>query len=176
MSNWYAIQTRSNYEQRVAEELIRKGIESYLPVFREWHQWKDRRKIVDVPVFRGYVFTRFAVDDSTRHAVLRSDGVVRILGSREAIVPVPVEEIEAVRRMLAKAASRCLAHPLLEEGAWVRMKRGPLKNLEGLLVRVKNQTRLVVSITLLSQAVSTEVDVSDVEFLRSGEVSDRQAA
>jgi hypothetical protein len=56
------------------------------------------------------------------------------------------------------------------------MKRGPLKNLEGLLVRVKNQTRLVVSITLLSQAVSTEVDVSDVEFLRSGEASDRQAA
>jgi transcription termination/antitermination protein NusG len=176
LPNWYAIRTRSNYERRVAEQLSSKGIESYLPSFAEMHSWKDRRKLVEVPVFRGYVFGRFVVDDFTRLSVLRSDGVVRILGCGSALAPVPCEEIEAVRKMLATAASRCHAHPLLQAGAWVRIKRGPLKDVEGVLVRVKSQARLVVSITLLSQSVSTEIDVSDVEVLRSARFADRPAA
>lgn len=167
MSNWYAIHTRSNYEQRIRAELTRKGVESYLPVFREVHQWKDRKKIVEVPVFRSYVFARFRDTSDARLAVLRCDGAVRILGAQDSITPIPEEEIEALQSMLTKAASRCLAHPLLQEGAWVRVKRGPLKDLEGLLLRVKSQTRLVVSITLLSQSVSTEVDAGDVELLRT---------
>jgi len=145
-------------------------------VFRELHQWKDRQKMVEVPVFRSYVFARFSDSSDSRVAVLRCDGAARILGSQDSMTPVPQEEIEAVRRMLATATARCLAHPLLREGAWVRVKRGPLKNLEGLLVRVKNQTRLVVSITLLSQSVSTEVGVSDVEFVRSAPVEHRRIA
>ena len=168
MSNWYAVHTRSNFEHRVSAELTRKGFESYLPVFQELHQWKDRKKVVDVPVFRSYVFARFADDSQSRLAVLRCDGATRILGSQDSITPVPETEIEAVRRMLSAAAERCLAHPLLREGAWVRVKRGPLKNLEGLLVRAKNQTRLVVSVTLLSQSVTTEVGAGDVEFIRAG--------
>ena len=99
--------------------------------------------------------------------MLRCDGVVRILGSCNSITPIPGEESEALQGVLTKAALRCQAHPLLQEGACVRVKRGPLKDLEGLLVRVKNQTRLVVSISLLSQSVSTEVDAGDVEFVRA---------
>src|SRR5262249_13840825 len=146
--HWFAVLTRSNYEKRVAEDFARKGIEAYLPVFRELHQWQDRKKLVDIPVFRSYVFARFE-DADGRLAVLRADGAVRLLGSRNSPEPVPDHEIEAVRKLLTKATARCWAHPLLREGAWVRMKRGALKNMEGLLVRVKNQTRLVVSVTLL---------------------------
>jgi transcription antitermination factor NusG len=175
MMSWYAIQTRSNYEKRVNDELARKGIESYLPIFREVHQWKDRKKVVEVPVFRSYVFTRFVDCAEARLAVVRCDGAVRILGSHDAISPIPEVEIESLRQMLEHATSRCMAHPLLREGSCVRMKRGPLKNLEGLLVRVKNQTRLVVSVTLLSQSVSAEVDVSDVQFVSSG-VANRRVA
>jgi transcription antitermination factor NusG len=163
---WYAVRTRSNFEKRVSTNLVEKGIESYLPVFREIHQWKDRRKIVEVPVFPGYLFTR--MDDSlpTRHAVLRTDGAVSILGQGEKIEAVPDQQIESLRLLLG-SNPRCLAHPLVREGAWVRVKRGSLKNLEGLLVRVKNQTRLVLSINLLSQSVSAEVDAGDVEYLRT---------
>jgi transcription antitermination factor NusG len=164
VSNWYAVHTRSNYEQRIGAELVRKGFECYVPVFREVHQWKDRRKMVEVPVFRSYVFGRFSDTNQSRQAVLRCDGAVRILGSGNTITPIPEREIETLQGMLKKAASRCLAHPLLQEGAWVRVKRGPLKDLEGLLVRVKNQTRLVISIALLSQAVSAEVDAGDVQL------------
>ena len=118
-------------------------------------------------MFRGYIFARFSDTTESRLAVLRCDGAVRILGSSNSISPIPEDEIGALQSMLTKAASRCQAHPLLQEGAWVRVKRGPLKDLEGLLIRVKNQTRLVVSITLLSKSVSAEVDAGDVQLLRA---------
>ena len=162
---WYAVYTRSHFEKRVAAELAAKHIENYLPVVEEWHQWKDRRKMVDVPVFPGYVFARFRDSTAARLQVLKAAGTVRILGQAERIEPIPEVEIESIRRLL-KANVPCFAHPFLREGAWVRVKRGPLKDVEGLLVRVKSKTRLVLSISLLSQAVATEIDIADVEVAR----------
>src|SRR5258706_305256 len=82
----------------------------------------------------SYVFTRFEDSSAARVTVMRSDGVLRILGNGATVTPIPDDEIAALRIMLDKSAARCMAHPLLREGAWVRMKRGPLKDLEGLLV------------------------------------------
>ena len=162
---WYAVYTRSNFEKRVAAELAAKSVEHYLPVVPQLHQWKDRRKWIDVPVFAGYVFARFCDSLQTRLQVLRTAGAVRILGQAERIEPVPEAEIESIQRLL-KANVPCCAHPFLREGAWVQVKRGPLRGLEGLLVRLKSKTRLVLSVTLLSQSVATEIDISDVEVLR----------
>jgi transcription antitermination factor NusG len=164
---WYAVYTRSNFEKRVAAELTAKHIENYLPVVQQLHQWKDRRKMVEVPVFPGYVFSRFRDSSQTRLQVLRTAGAVRILGQADQIEPIPDYEIESIRRLL-KANVPCFAHPFLREGAWVRVKRGPLKDLEGLLVRLKSKTRLVLSISLLSQSVATEIDIVDVEVVRPG--------
>ena len=162
---WYAVYTRSNFEKRVAADLSAKRIENYLPLVQQLHQWKDRKKVVDVPVFPGYVFARFADCNKTRLQVLRTSGTVRILGQGDRIEPVPDVEIESIRRLL-KTNVPCFAHPFLRQGAWVRVKCGALKDLEGLLVRVKSKTRLVLSITLLSQSVATEIDISDVEVIR----------
>jgi transcription antitermination factor NusG len=172
---WYAVYTRSNFEKRVAANLAAKGVESYLPVVQQLHQWKDRKKMVDLPVFPGYVFVRFRDTATTRLGVLRTAGTVRILGQEDRIEPVPEWEIESIRRLL-KANVPCFAHPFLREGAWVRVKRGPLKDLEGLLVRVKSKTRLVLSVALLSQSVATEIDVSDVEVIRPGRKSGAEEA
>lgn len=173
--NWYVVRTRSNFEARVNAGILEKGIEAWLPAFQELHQWKDRKKLVEVPVFPSYTFARFTDSNESKLTILRTTGAVSILGHGETIEAVPDKEIEGLRRLL-KISSRCLAHPLLREGAWVRVKRGPLKNLEGRLVRIKNQTRLVVSIILLSQSVSTEVDASDVEYVRCGAVTVRRVA
>lgn len=162
---WYAVYTRSNFEKRLASELSAKRMENYLPLVQEVHQWKDRRKLVELPVFPGYVFARFADSSRTRLEVLRAAGTVRILGSGDRIEPVPEFEIDSIRRLL-KANVPLFAHPFLREGAWVRVKRGPLKDLEGLLVRVKSKTRLVLSVSLLSQSVATEIDIADVQVLR----------
>jgi len=172
---WYAVRTRSNCEKKVSSLLVEKGIEHYLPTFREVHQWKDRRKVVEQPLFPGYLFTRMMDSRESQLSVLRSDGVVSILGNRDTIEAVPDSEIEAVRRLLDSNAG-FQAHPLLQEGAWVRVKRGPLKNLEGLLVQIRSQTRLVVSITLLSRSVSTQIYAGDVEFLHSASQRVRRIA
>lgn len=162
---WYALYTRSNFEKRVAYELSAKGVENYLPVVEQVHQWKDRRKRIDLPVFPGYVFVRFRDSHPTRLETLRTAGTVRLLGHGDQLEPIPDAEIESIRRLL-KARVPCFAHPFLREGAWVRVKHGPLRDVEGLLVRVKSRTRLVLSVALLSQSVATEIDVSDVEVLR----------
>ena len=161
-SDWYAIHTRSNFEKRIAADLQAKGINPYLPSYSEIHQWKDRKKSIQVVLFPGYVFAQFCDSPGNRMAVLRIPGVVRILGQGGDLEPVPAQEIVSVQRLLAARVS-CFQHPFLRQGQRVRVKRGVLAGLEGILVRVKNQSRLVLSVTLLSQSVATEVDTAHVE-------------
>jgi transcription antitermination factor NusG len=159
---WYALHTRSNFERQVSAELGTKHIETYYPSYEEVHQWKDRKKLVAVPLFPGYVFVRFANLPAPRQSVLQTRGVVSVLGSHGEIEPIPDEEIESVQRLLS-ARVACYGHPFLREGMRVRVRRGPLRDLEGFLVRIKNQSRLVISINLISQSVATEVDSNIVE-------------
>ena len=163
---WYAAHTRSNFEKRVAAELGAKGVESYLPAYQEVHQWKDRRKRVDLPLFPGYVFVRLGDWPGCRLAVLQTAGVLRLLGRGGELEPVDNAELDAVR-LLLKSNSRCVPHPFLRQGARVRVKHGALTGVEGILTRLKNQSRLVISVTLLTQAVAVEVDAANVEVLKT---------
>jgi transcription antitermination factor NusG len=169
-SHWYAVHTRSNFEVRVADQLSAKNIENYLPAYEEMHQWQDRKRKVLVPIFPGYVFVRFGTRTPTRLRLLQTSGVVRIVGQGGKDEPVFDHEVEAIRSVL-KSNIRCFAHPLLREGAWVRVKRGPLKGVQGYFVRLKNQSRLVISVNVLSQSVATELDCRDVELIRSAAVN-----
>lgn len=163
---WYALQTRSNLEKSVVNELDSKGIPTFCPSFSESHQWADRKKTIERPVFPGYVFTRFCDPSPVKLRVLQTNGVVRILGMGKLIEPIPDEQIESIRRMLT-SGKVCFPHPFLQEGSRVRVKRGPLKDIEGTLVRIKQQTRLVLSVDLISHSVATEVDMADVEVVAS---------
>lgn len=164
-TGWYAASTHSNFEKRVAADLASKGVSAYLPVFHEVHRWKDRYKKVDLPLFPGYVFVRISDSDASQVTVRRTQGVVRILGCAGRIERIPDLEIESVQRLIS-AEVPYLPHPFLREGCMVRVKRGALKGLEGLLVRVKSNVRLVISVNLLSQSVATEIDTCDVEVIR----------
>ena len=163
---WYAARTRSNFEKRVTEEIRAKGFEPYCPVFEEAHEWADRRKIVERPVFPGYVFVRFDNTPAARLSLLRTAGVVGFLGVDGIPEPIPNAEIEPVRRML-RGGLGVMGHPFLTAGAWVRVKRGALKGVEGRFVRAKNGSRLIVSISLLSQSIAAEVDARNVEVITS---------
>ena len=164
-ASWYAIQTRSRFEKAVRTELTSRGIENYLAEFTEVHQWKDRKKEVAMPLFPGYVFAYFPESGKARLEVLRTNGVVRILGVSSAIEPIPDGEIESIRQLLL-SGKECYPYPFAQEGAWIRVRRGPLTGVEGRLVQIKSQTRLVLSINLLSRSVATEVDARDVEPAR----------
>jgi transcription antitermination factor NusG len=159
---WYAVQTRSRFEKIVRAELTALEVENYLASVNQLHQWKDRKKVVEEALFPGYVFVRLADGNGSRVRVLRTNGVVRILGTGQNIEAIPDCEIDSIRQMLA-SGSECHPHPFIREGSRIRVRRGPLEGLEGWLVRTKSQARLVLSIDLLSQSVSTEVGFADVE-------------
>jgi transcription antitermination factor NusG len=167
---WFAVQTRYRYEQRVAMDLTAKGVENYLPLLREVHTWRDRRKSLEVPAFGGYLFVRLEEAQCHRVRVLETVGVVRLLGHHGGLDPVPEGEIESLRLSLGSGA-RCMRHPYLAAGTLLRIERGPLKGLEGRLVRAANALRVVVCVASVGQAVAVEVAREDVAAIGEAEAA-----
>lgn len=167
LGSWYAVHTRSNFEKRVAAELQEKQFETFLPLWEQQRQWKDRKHLTSFVLFPGYVFCRLPEQGEARLRVLNTPGVSRILGyTAGAQTPVAEAEIVAIRRLLDSRLPFA-PYPYLQTGTRVRMKSGPLQGVEGVLVRTKPAMRLVLSVELLSQSVSAEVDQADVEVLHS---------
>jgi len=152
---WYAVRVRSNREWTVAAAARGKGIEEFVPRYRVRRQWSDRVREVELPLFAGYVFCR--LDVRQRLPVLTIPGVVGFVGTREGPLPVEEEEIAALQRV-ASSGAPAAPWPYLQVGQRVRITRGPLRGLEGLLAVVKSDYRLVVSVTLLQRSVAVEVD------------------
>jgi transcription antitermination factor NusG len=159
-SQWFAIWTRSRHEQVVREQLDRKRVEAFLPTITRWSRWKDRKKQVDWPLFPGYCFVRF--NGAERLPVLKCTGVVNIVSFDGDIAPIPEHEIESIRR-LVESDLQFDPCPLIREGMMVEVTHGPLKGVVGRLVRKGSHARLVLSVDLIGQAVSVEVDASDVK-------------
>ncbi|HWP99387.1 MAG TPA: UpxY family transcription antiterminator [Vicinamibacterales bacterium] len=156
---WYAIWTRSRHEQVVREQIARKGFEVFLPTITRWSRWKDRRKQIVWPLFPGYCFARF--EPESRLPILQCNGVVSIVSFDGEPVPVPDIEIESIRR-LVNSELKYDPCPLIREGSMVEVVHGPLAGVVGRLVRKGSRARLILSVDLIGQAVSVEVDAADV--------------
>ena len=157
---WFAIWTRSRHEKHVRDQLDQKHIEVFLPTMTKWSRWKDRKKKIDWPLFPGYCFARFDVTD--RLPILKCDGVVTIIGTDGTPSPIPSIEIDGIRQLMESelAYDPC---PLIKEGQMVEVKAGPLKGVVGRLIRKGAHARLMLSVDLIGQAVSVEVDAADVK-------------
>ena len=159
---WFAIWTRSRHEKLVRDQLAKKSdVDVFLPTIGKWSRWKDRKKKIDWPLFPGYVFARFVADE--RVGILKVDGVVQIISNNGVLSAIPDEEIDSVRTLVESE----LAYdpvPLIKEGDMVKVTSGPLKGVVGRLITKKGvQARLVLSVDLIGQAVSVEVDAADVK-------------
>jgi transcription antitermination factor NusG len=153
--HWYAVQTRVQHEKMVAQALAGKGYEEFLPLYRCRRRWSDRIKELELPLFPGYVFCRFDVEQ--RLPILVTPGVQHIVGIGK--VPLPVEEAEiAAIQSIVRTGLPAEPWPFLQVGQRVRIVSGPLEGLEGLLLAVKKPYRLVVSVTLLQRSVAVEID------------------
>jgi transcription termination/antitermination protein NusG len=157
---WYAVWTRSRHEQVVREQLERKGLEAFLPTITRWSRWRDRKKQVEWPLFPGYCFVRF--DPADRLAILKCTGVVSIVSFDSEIVAIPEHEIESIRTLL-ESALQFDPCPMIPEGTLVQVTHGPLQGIVGRLVRKGAHARLILSVNLIGQAVSVEVDAADVK-------------
>jgi transcription antitermination factor NusG len=160
---WYAAYTCANHEKRVAEQLCVRQVEHFLPLYSSVRRWKDRRVMLELPLFPGYVFVRMALRD--RLHVQTVPGVARIVGFDGMPAVLPNEEIEALRTSLGGPV-RVEPHPYLTAGRRVRVKSGPLTGMEGVLLRLKGSMRLVISIELIQRSVAVDADVADVEAVR----------
>ena len=163
-ARWHVLWTRSHCEQLVYDQLAAKQFELFLPKFEAWARRAGTRCLSGTPLFPGYLFLRHALDKESYLEVRKARGLVAILGERwdrPAVLPDP--EIEAIRRMVG-ARVPAVAHPYLREGWRVRITRGSLAGLEGILVQLKmNQGLLVLSVNLLQRSVAIEVDCTAVE-------------
>ena len=158
-ARWYALRTRSRHEKIVRDQLTSQGIEPLLPTVRRLSQWKDRKKEIEVPFFAGYCFVRFAED--RKLSVLKTIGVVNIVGAGHNPEPIADEEIAALRTLMASVLPYD-SHPYLHEGMMVQVIRGPLQGIRGILLRKEKRHRLVLGVRLIQQAAAVEIDVGDV--------------
>jgi transcription antitermination factor NusG len=160
---WYAAYTRANHERRVAVQLAERGLENFLPQYESVRMWKDRRVRLQMPLFPGYVFVHLALQK--RMQVLHVPGVACLVGFAGRPVAVPQGEFEKIRGFLNKGF-RGEPHPYLHAGRHVRVSSGPLEGMEGIVVRRKNGSRLVISLELIQRAMAVDVEEASLEALR----------
>ena len=157
---WYAVWTRSRHEQVVREQIERKQIDAFLPTITRWSRWKDRKKKIAWPLFPGYCFARFEPDDAL--AILKCTGVVSIVSFEGKPAPIPPHEIDSIRTLVSSELQYDPC-PMIHEGMMVEVVHGALKGVVGRLIRKGAHARLVLTVDLIGQAVSVEVDAADVK-------------
>lgn len=155
---WYAVRVRARQEDLVAGALTQKGYEVLLPKYTCRKRWSDRVKQVELPLFPGYLFSRF--DIHNRLPMLVTPGVMSIVGAGHTFLPVDPHEIAAIERIVG-ADVKAEPWEYLHIGQRVRIEAGPLRGVEGILAGVNERHRLVVSITLLQRSVAVEIDPAD---------------
>lgn len=159
---WFAVHTRSRHERKVAAQLDEKRIDSYLPTLKKMHHWSDRQKVVDQPLFPGYVFVRMQPEDRTRVSVLRTNGVVGFVGIQGRGIPIPDQEIENIQKLLSNDVP-FEPYPFLRIGQRVRIRGGYLDSIEGILVAKNADRSVVVSIELIQRSLAVRVSGFDLE-------------
>jgi transcription antitermination factor NusG len=158
--NWYALHTRSRHEKRVAERLSSQELETFLPVHRSRHTWKNGvHAVVDTPLFPCYLFARTSIHERIR--LLQHPGVLGFASSSSRPSVIPDEEISVLRA--ATESLRAEPHPYLNSGDAVRIVAGPLAGMEGILTRRKHEYRVVLSIEAIMRSIVVEVSEFDIE-------------
>jgi transcription antitermination factor NusG len=157
---WFAAYTFAHHEKRVAEQISRKGIECFLPLYSTVRRWKDRKVTLQLPLFPGYVFVHLAVE--RRFRVLEIPRVARIVGTSRQPTPLPDGEIQLL--MDAKAlAVRTEPYRFLTAGTKVRVKAGHFEGVEGFVLRRKGMRGIIVTLRAISSAFVLEVNAADLE-------------
>jgi transcription antitermination factor NusG len=156
---WYAAYTSANHEKRVAEQLVQRSVEHFLPLYASVRRWRDRKVKLDLPLFPGYVFVRLALRD--RLQVLQVPGVASLVGFGGTLTALPEGEIERLRTSLGSGL-RAEPHSFLTAGRRVRVMAGPLAGLRGILVRKKSKSRFVLTVDLIMRSIAVEIDETDL--------------
>lgn len=161
-TSWYALQTRSRHEKLVVRQLAGQGFATFLPVSQQTRQWSDRRKVVEFPLFSGYVFLRMLYRPEEKLRVLQTEGVVSFVGTNGQGIAIPDKQIEDIQTLVASKVP-FQSHPFLKVGQRVRIRSGSLSGTEGILVEHNNDRTLVISVELIQRSVSIRLQGYELE-------------
>lgn len=162
---WFAILVRTGREKTATLLLENAGYECFLPLSRGTRRWSDRTKLIEVPLFPGYLFCR--MNPHNRLTVLMTPGVIQIVGVGKTPIPVEEEEIDAIQRVQTSGLS-AMPWPYMQVGNVAQILEGPLRGLTGIVVKIKSGVKLVLSVSLLQRSVAVEMERSWVGEVRAG--------
>jgi transcriptional antiterminator RfaH len=164
---WYALYTKPRWEKKVSQLLNERKIENYLPLQKMLKQWSDRKKWVQEPLFRSYIFVHISSDEYLPS--LQTSGVVRFVTFEKKAVTIPPVQIEAIKTYVQTGEEMIQDIPDVKTGDRVVVIRGSLKGLEGTLVQVSKKKRLRIMIDGIQQSLHIKVPLSHIRILRSSE-------
>ena len=162
--SWYVLHTRSRFENVVYEGLIKKSLEAFLPKVLVRSRRVDRKVMIKIPLFPGYLFVKSDLAPGTHIEIVKTAGVVRLVGNQSGPVPVPHETIESLKIMTA-GDGKILTGTSFKKGESVMVISGPFEGVKGTFARYGKTGRVIVNIEALGQFASVEVDEEDIEVL-----------
>lgn len=169
---WFAVHVRTRHETAIGSFLQAKGYEQFVPLYKLKKRWSDRVKITDAPLFPGYLFCRF--DPQYRLPILKTPGVIQIMGYNR--IPTAIEDTEMVAiQTVIESGMQTQPWPFLAVGEQVRIGSGSLQGLTGIVMKMKENHRLVLSVSLLRRSVAVEIDSSLLEPFPKPAVSSNEA-
>jgi transcription antitermination factor NusG len=158
-ARWYACYTRARHEKQVSRLLQERGFETFLPLVPRVSQWKDRKKVVEWPLFPSYVFGRFGTADMQR--VLATPGVAGLVKTNGRPARIHEDELDNVRRFahaLAGGDVEVEPRPFVAEGEWVEVMDGPFQGIRGVVVQRRNRRRVLIGLKAIGQALEIDID------------------
>ena len=162
--HWFALLTRSNFEQIVFDQVTRKKIDAFLPKTRKVSRRRDRKRIIEVPLFPGYLFVRSCYSSAHQLSILKTLGAVRMLGSTEGPTPIPDTQIHSLKTMTSAGTDlvtgSCIS---LKQGDPVMVLEGPMAGLKGEFFQHRGKGRVIIKIPLLGRYAGVEMDADNVE-------------
>jgi len=167
VDSWYALQIRPGREKWVCQALQQKGYQPFLPLYRTRRSWSDRTKLIDLPLFPGYLFSQ--CDPARPLAITTTPGVIGFVGAGRKPIAIEPQEIDSVRSVV-NSGLEVQPWPFLRPGRRVRIDRGPLRGLTGAILAIKRSYLLVVAINLLQRSVAVDLDPTWVSPDSTGSV------
>lgn len=169
---WFAVLVRTGREKTANLLLENSGYECFLPVSKSTRRWSDRTKVIEVPLFPGYLFCR--MNPHNRLTVLMTPGVMQIVGVGKTPIPVEEEEVAAIQRV-QKSGLSAMPWPYMQIGNVAQILDGPLRGLTGIVVKIKSGMKLVLSVNLLQRSVAVEVERNWVGVVQAGKPAEINA-
>ncbi|MCF6248271.1 MAG: UpxY family transcription antiterminator [Desulfobacula sp.] len=163
-TNWYALLTKSNFEQTVYAAVIKKKIEAFLPKIKKKSRRKDRQLMLELPIFPGYIFVKSTIQATDQLKILKTMGAVRILGNQSGPIAIPKFQIESLKILTSANMDLLTGERVpLKKKDMVQILSGPMAGVRGEFSRYQGRGRVIINIDLLRQYVGVEVSEENIE-------------